>query len=69
MGFLFKFFIWFCGYFASQIWIFGLLMVVFWVVSDDLMVSGCFLVVGDHFLNLWWWLVVILMSVFLNGWW
>ena len=30
------------GVFAFLIWIFGLLVVVFWMVSDDLVVGTCF---------------------------
>ena len=30
------------GVLAFLIWIFGLLMVVFWVVGNDLVVGGCF---------------------------
>ena len=42
VGFLFRFLIWFCGYFCLSNMDFGLLVVVFWVVG------GCFL--GG-----WWW--------------
>ena len=53
------------GVLAFLIWIFGLLMVVFWVVGDDLVVGGCFFwVVGGSFLKLWRWLMVVLMAVF-----
>ena len=58
MGFLFRFLIWFCGYFCLS-------NMDFWVVH------GCFLggwwffwVVGGDFLNLRWWLVVVLMAIF-----
>ena len=37
-GFLFGF----MSVLAFLIWIFGLLMVVFWVVGDDLVVGSCF---------------------------
>ena len=57
------------GDLAFLIWIYGLLMVVFWVVSDDLVVDGCFF-------GSWWQFFEALVvagggfnGCVLNGWW
>ena len=54
------------GVFAFLIWIFGLLVVVFWMVSDDLVVGTCI------FRS--WWLFFLIFGggfdgYFFNGWW
>ena len=57
------------GVLAFLIWIFGLLMVVFWVVGDDLVVGGCFF-------GSWWWFFEAFVvadggfnGCVLNDWW
>ena len=67
VDFLFRFLIWFYGWFSfsdMDLWVVDGCFLGGWWWFDGWWLMVVFLVVGGSFLKLWWWLVVVLMDVF-----